>query len=179
MATRCNVAAARVHSRLLYLAGLWPGLTKAQQLVVRRAYYKPLPVVAGMAGPPASGDGRVANAAVARHTVMLPAEWELVLQRLRTAARFSRFAPSNVRALVASVGGATWRQAVCVSLLATQRMLPGNLRWLPDPRVDTVSRRTLRTTYPGAWKALLCVLRKRILEESSQALVVIAEFHGL
>ncbi len=70
--SRLQVAQACAHSRLLYHAGCWPCLGRAQMAKFAKAHYKQLRAIGGAHRPPPPGDMHVANLAVGLHLRVVP-----------------------------------------------------------------------------------------------------------
>ncbi len=176
--TRVHAARACVVSRCLHGAGAWPLLKRGQFELVERAYHKPFRVIAGVHGPPPEGQARTGNEVVRLALGVLPVEWEIVFARLAFAPKVTA-APPYVLALVASPGGASWRQALQWSLRALQLILPGKLGSLPCPLAQPADWEHFWQSYPGAWKGMLRLARKTLLATPSAGRAVMNECRPL
>jgi hypothetical protein len=94
---------------------------------------------------------------------VLPVEWGIALARLAFAPKVTA-APPYVLALVASQGGASWRQALHWSLRALHLLLPTKLGSLPCPFAQPAAWERIWQGYPGAWRGMLRLARKTLLD---------------
>ena len=95
------------------------------------------------------------------------------MQKLRLAARFTRFAAPHVLALAQSAGAEQWRSMVLAAATAMQAMLPAKLGTLPQPVQDPEAWVTLCPAFPSQWKARLDCLQKSVLLDPVRALAVL------
>ncbi len=86
--------------------------------------------------------------------------------KLRYAARLSRQASPELRALVQGPGGLAWRQELAAGILVMQRVLAPKLDSLPDPRTagGLAAWEALWVAQPGAWPTYVRQLLRAAVE---------------
>ena len=141
--------------------------------MVARAYYKPLRIIVGADGKPPAGCSHSSNSVVCYELGILPLQWALVVERLRTARRVSRSAPLYLRALLQGRGGQQRVHLVLLSCRAAQLLIGERLRHLPDPLLEPAAWEAAWSS--EAWPGHLRALRKAAVASPSRAAAIVAQ----
>ena len=150
-------AAACVASRVLFGAELWPRLSPKQAQRTEAALLQPLRRAATCTQTRGLPCVHLSLEEVRRRYGIPALQVRLDAAKLRCAARLSRQASPELRALVLGPGGLAWRQELAAAILVMQRVLAPKLDSLPDPRSTggLAAWEALWASQPGAWQTYI------------------------
>ena len=172
------VAKACVHSRGLYLAGLWGLLPAGLMGRFNAAMMRPYRVILGLNRAPEDGQ-HVGNAEVLRVLRQPSPAWTLLLARAAAGIRLSLRAPDYIRGLLQGRGGEEWRFALTRSLAALQRLMAPKLEAMPSPMLDPAAWEVAWRAAPAAWQAILHKATQLAGTDPDRAAAVLADFPEL